>query len=389
MHGPSVHAALVPLFATLAAIRAIAATDIGVCGSPGCTATAQAGIALLQRKRTLGAVDAGDGEGPTGASAQDVAALPMAHLVGAAVANASAAHGAPCVGNGCGHSWKAKQADTLIAAPESWNISVNETSQFQAKQADTLIAAPEPRKISVNETTASRHESPPAYSLSAAGPGDGLSGSVISSPGEPASHNESDLPLPPIAQEHIEPFGYPGAGILLELHLPKVTLRELHTSSRGSLAQFLLEVREEIGKGAEVHESRLSILSIHGRYKRYDSDGYFRMRSDRTDHMAGSQHLEEEVVVRFEILPGWAQDVDPQTALNVLREQLASPDSGIMKGPLGMILANSTLTLSTPAGMVSQSRMGEHHGITHMSAMAWPIGISAAFIGVLIWLAAY
>jgi len=350
MHVLSGHASLVPLFATLAALRAISAIDTSACSSSGvastgCAAPRQAGIALLQKRRTLTAVDAGDGEVPTGPPVQGTAAA----------ANASAVPEAPCTAFDCGNASKAKQADALIAAPDSWKTAVNETS-------------------------------PSSYSLTAAGQGDGLSGSVASRGGEPEPLNET---LPPIAQEHIEPFGYPGAGILLELHLPKVTLRELHTSSRGSLAQFLLEVREEIGKSAEVHESRVSILSIHGRYKHYESDGYFRMRSDRTDHMAGSQHLEEEVVVRFEILPGSAQDTDPKTALKALRDQLSSPDSSLMKGPLGMTLSNATVTLSTPVTMVSQSRMSEHHGMTHMSAMAWPIGISAAFIGVLIWLAAY
>jgi len=358
MHGASLHGAVMPLFATLAVLCAVSVADGDVCStagdvssSPKCTQPAQAGIALIQQRRTITAVESGDGEVAAWASVEDAAAF----------ANPSPAHGAPCIGSGCGHDSKANKTEALIAVASS-------------------------RKVSANKTGPSWRENPSSYSLSAAGQGDGLSSSVSSLVGEPETHNES---MPPIVAEHIEPFGYPGAGLLLELHLPKVTLRELHTSARGSLAQFLLEVRGELGKGAQVHESRLSILGIHGRYKRYDSDGYFRMHSDRTDHMAGSQHLEEEVVVRFEILPGWSQDVDPRSALNVLRDQLNSSDSGLLSGPLGTILLNSTVTLSTPVEMASQSRMIQHRGLSHMSAMAWPIGISAAFIGVLIWLAAY
>lgn len=347
----------------------------GVCGATGdsslstsCKRPAQGGIALLQRKQTLTAVEAGDGEAAANASRQ-----------GQGLTNSSVAGGAPCVGSGCSNISKANNTEVLM--------SVNRTESNKTVDNQTETS----EKVSTNETIPIRHEphgNLSAWSLSAAGGADGVSGSV-NALREPGMHIENET-SPPISQERIEPFGYPGAGLLLELHLPKVTLRELHTSSRGSLAQFLLEVREELGKGAKVQESRLSILGIHGRYKRYDSEGYFRMKSDRTDHMANSQHLEEEVVVRFEILPGWSSDVDPRSAMNVLKEQLSDSDSSMMKGPLATILLNSTVTLSSPVGMASNhGRMTEHRGMAHMSAMAWPIGISAAFIGVLIWLAAY
>lgn len=376
----SAHASLVSLFATLIALCATSATEISPCSGPGiastgCAATGQAGIALLQKRRTLTAVDASDDDIPLAGVPLDASGPGMAD-----VAHAIANQGAPW-----GHASKAKQADANIAAPASWKTALDDTS------LDTAL-----NNIQTALEDGLNITSPSSYSLTAAGQGDGLSGSVASTgapagppwarEGEPSPLNET---LPPMSEEHIEPFGYPGAGLLLELHLPKVTLRELHTSSRGSLAQFLTEVREEIGKGTEVSESRLSILSIHGRYKRYEGDGYLRMRSDKTDHMAGSQHLEEEVVLRFEILPGWSKEVAPQAALRALRHQLSSPDSNLMKGPLGATLSNASVSLSTPAAMSHMSRMTDRHGMTQMSAMAWPIGISAAFIGVLIWLAAY
>lgn len=195
-----------------------------------------------------------------------------------------------------------------------------------------------------------------------------------------------------MSEEAFQPFGYPGAGLLLELHMPQVTLKELHSSSRGSLAQFLMQVRGEICKGTAVQEPRISILGIHGRYKRYESEDLLHLHSERTSQSQskGPSHVEEEVVVRFEILPGWNNDPDPHQAFDALKQQLTSPASSVMLGPLSTVLTNATVLLSAPSGMASGNRMSEHgHGMAHMSAMAWPIGISAAFIGVLIWLAAY
>jgi hypothetical protein len=259
----------------------------------------------------------------------------------------------------------------------------------QAPATGSLVAQGEapaaPAELAVAE--ASKQSS--SYSLNLGGQGGGLSGSstALSSSGVDGSEDNSSLP--PIAQERFEPFGYPGAGLLLELHLPEITLKQLHSDSRGSLAQFLLEVREQMCKSVAVPEARISILGIHGRYRRYDNGGLFHVRSERTGSIAGPQHLDEEVVVRFEILPGWTGDADPKQVLSILEEKLSSESSGLKTGPLSTVLLNASVTLSSPAGLGNQPRMVEHRGIAHMSAMAWPIGISAAFIGILIWLAAY
>jgi len=211
-------------------------------------------------------------------------------------------------------------------------------------------------------------------------------------PARPTGNSSYDpLREDPMSEEAFQPFSYPGAGLLLELHMPQVTLKELHSSSRGSLAQFLMQVRGEICKGTAVEEPRISILGIHGRYKRYESDSLLHMKSDRINQSKPQpSHIEEEVVVRFEILPGWNNDPDPHQAYDALKQQLTSPASSVMLGPLSTVLTNATVLLSAPSGMASGRSMTEHgHGMAHMSAMAWPIGISAAFIGVLIWLAAY
>merc|ERR1719181_1500175 len=64
--------------------------------------------------------------------------------------------------------------------------------------------------------------------------------------------------------------GLSQSGLLVELHMPRVSLRQLHSEAKGSLARFLLALRKEIGAAAEIDEWRISVLGILGRYKRID-----------------------------------------------------------------------------------------------------------------------
>jgi len=330
---------------------------------------------------------------PARCSAQDAAAgvalLALQSRRGLVAGPVSDDHvGADSSVNAAGPSQVVPEAKPIVASLEAKPV-INIWPEAQPAIAipeALAIAMPEaPNSLTANLTAFGDHVGS-SYSLSSAGQGGALSGTA-----DRDANNVSILP--PITQERFEPFGYPGAGLLLELHLPSVTLRELHSSSKGSLAQFLLDVRGELCKGASVKEPRISILGIHGRYKRYDTAGLFTssrsLVSDRTSQSSGPEHLNEEVVVRFEILPGWENDVDPRKALTVLKEQLSSSQSGIWQGPLSTVLVNSSITLGTAFSTSSQHARVEHRGMAHMSAMAWPIGISAAFIGILIWLAAY
>eukprot|EP00427_Karlodinium_veneficum_P010964 CAMPEP_0169092538 /NCGR_PEP_ID=MMETSP1015-20121227/16957_1 /TAXON_ID=342587 /ORGANISM="Karlodinium micrum, Strain CCMP2283" /LENGTH=338 /DNA_ID=CAMNT_0009153119 /DNA_START=201 /DNA_END=1217 /DNA_ORIENTATION=+ len=200
---------------------------------------------------------------------------------------------------------------------------------------------------------------------------------------------DANVSSPPLSQEHFDPFGYPGAGLLLELRLPQITLKELHNSWRSSLAQFLLAVQTEISKAGEVKESRISILGILGRYKRYDNDVLLRVQSQSMGHIPGQSHVDEEVMVRFEILPGWNEDPDPSVVLSSIRNEMNSSSSALMQGDLGPYLGNATVVIGPQVGLASAPLAVEHHSVVRMSAMAWPIGISAAFIGVLICVASY
>lgn len=424
------------LLCTVAAQSAAVSAAVEACGVPGsvgapssCSSASQAGIALLATKwtRTLRAAEAGETHSDAGLSEG-----------AAAVDTSSSNHRSACVGGSCGHESKltssasqpqlvplsalpelathtgvlATPAVAKAGVPAKAGDNAKNESPGTAAKAEVLtktagLAKPEvapailpipPALHSMQVPIAVRSlEGSSSYSLTAAGAGGGLSGSAAIVPDSAdrtaaMADRMKTMSLPPIKQDPFDSFGFPGAGLLLELHLPHITLKELHSSSRGSLAQFLIEVREELGKAAQVKEPRISILGIHGRYKRFDSsDGLFRLHNKRPNRTDGDglAHIEEEVIVRFEVLPGFVNDADPHSVLKALKKQLNEPQSGLMTGALGTMLLNATVTSSSAMDIGSHMKHVERSGMTHMSAMAWPIGISAAFIGILIWLAAY
>lgn len=186
-----------------------------------------------------------------------------------------------------------------------------------------------------------------------------------------------------VADPRFGPQGVPNAGLLLEMHLRHATLRALR-SGGGGLAGLLLSLSQELSRAAGVAQRRIAVLAIHERYQRLDpieaswSDGGESLRAVRS---------EEEVVVRFEVKPVMAEgEPDPGRVLEALRRALAAPDSGLLRGPLGATLQNATLTLTLADHFAAPPKRRE---VQSMSAMALPIGLSAAFTGVLIWIAAW
>lgn len=196
-----------------------------------------------------------------------------------------------------------------------------------------------------------------------------------------------DSPPPPtlILDRQLGSQGLANTSLLLELHLHGTNLQKLRSGGRGSLAEFLLSLNEELSRGAGVGRQRIAILAIHERYQRLDaieaswSSGGEPLPVTRTG---------EEVVVRFEVTPARIRTApDPRHVLDILRTRLASPDSMLMSGPLGSTLENATISLTLSDEILSSPR--RRREAASMSAMALPIGISAAFTGVLIWIAAW
>jgi len=176
-------------------------------------------------------------------------------------------------------------------------------------------------------------------------------------------------------------------GLLLDLHLPGTSLQQLHHAAHGSIAQFLRGLHGDLSAAAHVEPRRISVLGIHGRYRRVDPEV-------TANNFPMPQRVDEEVLVKFEVLP--QEDIaDPQFGLDEaawitsLQQELALQQSTIMSGTLGAIMKNATITQAVAAGIAEmpQEVKGEH--AAQLTAIFLPIGVSAAFTGVLIWLAAW
>jgi len=188
-----------------------------------------------------------------------------------------------------------------------------------------------------------------------------------------------------VIRTNLGPFSYLGTELILELHVPGLTLHELHHTVHKSLSDFLLNLHKAISKASSVSMNRIKILSIYGRYRASENAGMISIGAPAKNPM----RTEDEIVVRFEVLPAQEKqdEPDPPAVLDVLRQKLQASDPIFVGGKLGNILQNSTITLSLSSGLARITQAHEKSK-NQVSTMALPIGISAAFTGILVWIAA-
>lgn len=172
-----------------------------------------------------------------------------------------------------------------------------------------------------------------------------------------------------------------GAPVSVELRLPEVTLRDLHSDSNGSLARLLLELRATLARLARVEERCIGVVGIHERYEQPKGNAEKASRESR-------QHV--QVLVRLEVLPG-SEPGGPSAEEVVQLLIHTAVSSWHLEGPLGALLSNATLVRGSSAReeAMTAARHAQEQGEARLSAMALPIGISAAFTGVLVWLTAW
>lgn len=174
--------------------------------------------------------------------------------------------------------------------------------------------------------------------------------------------------------------------LVLEMHIPGATLQGIHKTDHGSLAEFLLKLHGELVSAAKVDERRIGILAIHERYQRVNA-APGTVGGKLTD---APKRLGGEVLVKFEVgapLPVGG-GAEPGEVMETLRNELSNPTSSLRRGPLGELLKDAAISLSLSPGLASIP-LSKRKAVARMSAMALPIGISAAFTGILIWLAAW
>lgn len=166
----------------------------------------------------------------------------------------------------------------------------------------------------------------------------------------------------------------PRHAVSLELRLRGLTVARLHGSAASSVAEFLLAVQRELSQAEGQRGEPISILGVFGRYA---------MKGEE----AQRAHCDEEVVVMFQASTVHSDSVDQ--VVERLQARMAQPDpQGKLASQFGFTLQNASVALvtATPGPRVGP---GDPEGIRTMGSVALPIGVSAAFTGVLIWLAAW
>lgn len=259
----------------------------------------------------------------------------------------------------------------------------------EARNSSVLSAAGAPCHLSANQQQQKHREQPEQkhklhpVAQFALGSGGGLAFHRLPSPTPRTSRPE--LAFARKSEELIEPKRrFFLGGLLLELHLPGTTLQQLHSVAHGSLTEFLRSLHGDLSTAARVEPRQVTILGITGRYRRVNPDA-------TENSVPMPQHANEEVMVTFEVepsedgSPGFDQVVLTRTMQLALRSQ-----QGASAGALGSIMQNATITQSKAAGIAEiplQERKAD--AATKVSAIFVPIGVSAAFSGFLIWLAAW
>lgn len=166
----------------------------------------------------------------------------------------------------------------------------------------------------------------------------------------------------------------PSDGIELELHLPGVTLKELHDSARKSVAEFLLALQAELSRGRQ--DTEFTVIGLSQRY-RLDTSGEQPVQRDT------------EIVVKI-----WAKltQNDGQRnqveVIDALSGRLADPACTLQNSTFSFAMQNLSITTSNPLGSLPVAAMGAT-GTQALSEMVLPIVISAAFTGILLWLAVW
>lgn len=179
---------------------------------------------------------------------------------------------------------------------------------------------------------------------------------------------------------------YDRSGLLVELHMPGASLEEIRSGSHGPLVDFLGKLHSALCAAAGVDKSRLVILGLHGRYQQL---------SGANSSGGHGEHLGPEVLVSLQLTPAAAPamqasnttEAPPTRIFSRLRGELQQEASALRRGDLGAILRGAHLSLVSLPASPFGATAGEVDKPTSLSAVMVPIGVSAAFTGVLAWLA--
>eukprot|EP00448_Togula_jolla_P004222 CAMPEP_0170608702 /NCGR_PEP_ID=MMETSP0224-20130122/21726_1 /TAXON_ID=285029 /ORGANISM="Togula jolla, Strain CCCM 725" /LENGTH=370 /DNA_ID=CAMNT_0010933947 /DNA_START=95 /DNA_END=1207 /DNA_ORIENTATION=+ len=209
---------------------------------------------------------------------------------------------------------------------------------------------------------------------------------------EAINQTAGQVPEYPLYEEgsaHFNPAYYSEGEQVAELHLPHFTLTSLASSYQGPLAGFLTDLLQILANMSDVSKERIGILGLHGKFKKVSKAQLPSLGEDSAS--TTQQRAHEEVVVRFHIQDtGKENETSKKQVLSRLHAAILSPTSPLRIGPLANVMHNCTISVFAPGEkeQLPHTEMREETA-TRVSSMVLPIGISAAFTAVLIWLAAW
>uniref|UniRef100_A0A6U6N8I3 Uncharacterized protein n=1 Tax=Zooxanthella nutricula TaxID=1333877 RepID=A0A6U6N8I3_9DINO len=182
--------------------------------------------------------------------------------------------------------------------------------------------------------------------------------------------DELRLQTTPYSFEAAGPAGQRDA-VLLELHLRGLSLDRLHSSIKSSVTEFLLALQNELRQSEGQRGQRLDAVSIFGRY-----------RADAGKTQPGP--ADSEVVVGLRAATVQNRSID-QVIDNLHAHLTHLEPTCVLAERYGFALENVSIASGIAgSGRVPRSPVQEKS----MGAMFLPIIISAAFTGLLIWVAA-
>lgn len=174
---------------------------------------------------------------------------------------------------------------------------------------------------------------------------------------------------------------FPGAlfsepSVAFVLHLHDVSIQQLRKHASGSMVSFLLNLHDEFSKAQGLEHFHIKVLGINGRY----------LIQDRRS--GPKPHTDNEVLVKFSVAPVEPRPGGQHWIIEALSKRLRASDNALLASPLAFALRNVTIVEASGKSTMVSPRLDGRHAAAQVGPMLLPIAVSAAFTGVLVWLAA-
>lgn len=184
------------------------------------------------------------------------------------------------------------------------------------------------------------------------------------------------------------------ADMMVELRIP-TTLQDIQQSKRGPLSAFLDVVQTELAKAGMLSIDRLQLLGIRGEYTRVPLNKSDTSVLEKNNGIGGGDRgvgsfsydlyrngetmANQYVIVELGIVPGSkgsSLEPAPEGILKSWKNQLVTPGSTLLGGPLGEILHGASIQ-SPPVSMSTRVELKNafKSSVTPHNSVSWTIAL--------------